>query len=408
MNQRNLHFDNLQSNYLFSEITKRKQAFVEKFGPEGLISLGIGDTTEPIPDSVAEKMQNYAAGLSTRDGYHGYGPYKGREDLREMIAEKFYDGRISADEVFLSDGSKPDIGRLQFLFSPEAVVAVQDPSYPVYVDASVIAGRSGRWNVERKCYEKIVYMACRPENDFFPDLSRLPHVDLIYFCAPNNPTGAMPNYEQLQQLVDFSIKNGAVIIYDSAYACFVRSKNVPKTIFEIDGAQEVAIETSSFSKVVGFTGVRLGWTIVPASCRYADGTKIKPYWERILSTIFNGASNISQEGGTAALTDEGLSSTAFLVDFYMKNIELLRSSLEGAGYSCHGGVDAPYLWVYWKGMSSWQAFEDLLHKKKIVATPGVGFGPAGEGFLRLTGFGHRQQVEEAAKRLAGAIDKSPR
>lgn len=400
MRQRNPHFDHLQSNYLFAHIAKRRETYIQKYGKEGLISLGIGDTTEPIPQAVAEKMKSFIAKLSTLEGYQGYGPYNGRKDLREIIAEKFYGGLVSPEDIFISDGSKPDIGRLQILFDKDAIVAVQDPSYPVYVDTSVIMGRSGAWDPQQKRYEKIVYMPCLPENDFFPALNEIPHADIIYFCAPNNPTGAMPHREQLEELVAYAHRKRAVIIYDSAYACYVRDANIPRSIYEIKGADEVVIETSSFSKVIGFTGVRLGWTVVPSSCCYGDGTKIKPFWERILATFFNGASNIAQEGGMAAMSDEGLQLVSSMVDYYMGNIDLLRQSLEKQGYACYGGIHAPYLWVYWKGASSWEAFEELLNTKKIITTPGVGFGPAGEGFIRLTGFGHRQDVEEAASRIS--------
>lgn len=386
--KRNPHLAQLKSNYLFPEVNARKQKFLSENPEAKLISLGVGDTTEPIPVSSAKRMSLTAGNLGTREGYTGYGPEKGSQLLREKIAAKLYKNIIHADEVFISDGAKCDIGRLQALFGSDISIAVQDPAYPVYIDGSLIHG-----------VKTIVPIPCTPENKFFPDLNILPRTDLIYFCSPNNPTGAVATKDQLQKLVNFAKQNRSIIIFDSAYANFIRDPQLPKSIYEVEGAREVAIEISSFSKLAGFTGVRLGWTIVPNELKFDDGTSVKADWSRLTSTIFNGASNIAQQGGIAVLEDEGLQSVAQLTDYYLKNVEILKETFLELQYEVYGGDNAPYLWVRFEGQNSWEVFQMFLEKYHLVTTPGSGFGKEGEGFVRFTAFGSRENVLEACSRL---------
>lgn len=303
-------------------------------------------------------------------------------------------------EIFISDGSKCDIGRLQMMFGRDVTVALQDPAYPVYVDSSVIMGMTGGFDGEG--FEGITYMKCTPETDFFPDLSTAPRTDLIFFCSPNNPTGAAATRAQLTELVAFAKKNGSIIIYDAAYALFISNPDCPRTIFEIPGAEECAMETCSFSKYAGFTGVRLGWTVVPEKLRYADGAPVIADFNRIMTTVFNGASSVTQAGGLACLQDAGYAEMQDLVKFYKENAQILRSTFESMGFTVHGGTDAPYVWVGFPGRKSWDVFAEILDKCDIVTTPGSGFGPGGEGFVRASAFGHRADVEEAVARFRKA------
>ncbi len=282
-------------------------------------------------------------------------------------------------------------------------MAVQDPSYPVYVDTSVSIGQSGHYETASKHYEKIVYMPCTPRNDFFPDLNQTDRTDLIFFCSPNNPTGAAATFDQLEQLIAFAKKNKSIIIFDAAYSPYIKDPKIPRSIFEIPGASEVAIELGSFSKMAGFSGVRLGWSVLPAQLKFEDGFPVQQDWSRIQATFFNGASNLSQAGGIAALEPEGLLAIEKLQDFYMENTIMLKSALEKLGYSVYGGVHAPYLWVSFPGHSSWDAFKMLLEKGYLVCTPGVGFGSAGEGFIRLSAFGHRTSIIKAIERLKSCL-----
>lgn len=401
MVKRNPNMAKLQSGYLFPEINRRKMEFLAKNPKAKLISLGIGDTTQPIAPYIIKGMAEEVARLGTRDGYTGYGDEQGLKELRKRIAEKIYKVIIDHDEVFVSDGAKPDTGRLQVLFGSEATIAVQDPSYPVYVDSSVMLGQTETYNEKTAHFDGIEYMECTPENDFFPNLKKTKRTDIIFFCNPNNPTGAAATSEQLRELVNFAVKNKSIIIYDSAYSSFISDKNLPKSIYEIEGAKEVAIEVSSFSKSIGFTGVRLGWTIVPKNLKYDDGTSVNRDWNRIMTTIFNGASNIAQYGGLAALDEKGKKETKKNVDYYKENAEMIRRSMKKLGYDVYGGIHAPYLWIRIQGKTSWQAFEEILNKAHVVTTPGVGFGPSGEGFIRLSALGKREDVEEAIKRLEG-------
>ncbi|KAL7460553.1 hypothetical protein ACHAXS_001000 [Conticribra weissflogii] len=280
------------------------------------------------------------------------------------------------------------------------LVLRQDPSYPVYVDTSVMMGQTGNINPDTKQYDKIVYMPCTDENDFFPDLDNIPKADIVYFCSPNNPTGAAATKEQLEKLVAKCKEQGSILVFDAAYAPFIRSEGVPKSIFEIEGAREVAIEVNSFSKYAGFTGVRLGWTIVPDELTFSDGTPVRDDFNRIMTTAFNGASNIVQGGGMACLDDEGLAEINTLIDYYLGNAKLLKDAMESIGYKVYGGTDAPYVFVKLpEGKSSWDTFSEILEKAQVVTIPGAGFGPGGEGYLRLSAFAPRDTVIEACERL---------
>lgn len=388
MAKRNINLEKLSSSYLFPEIKKRKLDFLARHQNAKLISLGIGDTTAPIPPHITQALIQGAAQMGTIEGYTGYGPEQGLPDLRKRIASVLYKNLVSPEDIFISDGSKCDIGRLQLLFGPQASVAIQDPAYPVYIDGNIMNGIAN-----------ISYMACLPENDFFPSLDHATGSDLIYFCSPNNPTGAVATHAQLKMLVDFARTNQSIIIFDAAYANFIQSTELPKSIFEIAGAEEVAIETGSFSKIAGFTGIRLGWTVVPEKLRFEDGSSVKKDWTRVTSTIFNGASLIVQEGGKAVLDEIGLKEIQALAAHYMENASLLSEACKQRGYEVYGGDNAPYIWIRFPGRSSWGIFQEFLERLHLVTTPGAGFGPSGEGFIRLSSFGKRADILEAAARI---------
>lgn len=369
-----------------------------------IISLGIGDTTQPIPPHILSGLVTGSSKLGTKEGYSGYGAEQGMGPLREKIAKVLYNGRIQPDEVFVTDGAKCDIMRLQQVFGKDVVSAVQDPSYPVYVDTSVMMGQTGDIDGETRQYKNIVYMPCTAENNFFPDYASLPRADIVYFCSPNNPTGAAATKEQLESLVKTCKERGSILIFDAAYAPFIRTPGVPKSVYEIEGAKEIAIEVNSFSKYAGFTGVRLGWTVVPSDLKFSDGSPVRNDFNRVMTTAFNGASNIVQSGGMACLDAEGLAEIDTLIDYYLENAKLLRQTMESIGYKVYGGVDAPYVFVGLPpGKSSWDAFEEILEKAQIVTIPGAGFGPGGEGYLRLSAFAPRESVIEACERLTAAL-----
>lgn len=403
MVKRNPHIAKLNAGYLFPEIIKRKHAFLEKNPHTRLISLGIGDTTEPLPFFIAKELSQTAQDLGTAEGYSGYGPEEGQQALRQQIARQLYQNRFTTNEIFVSDGTNCDIGRLQILFGSHTTIAVQDPSYPVYVDTSVILGQTAHYHAPSRKYQGISYMPCLPANQFFPNLGQTAPTDLIYFCSPNNPTGAVATRAQLEELVDFAKKHHSIIIYDTAYASYIQQPDLPRSIYEIKGAKEVAIELGSFSKMAGFTGVRLAWSVVPQELTFEDGHSVNQDWNRVHSTFFNGASNISQRGGIAALQPEGQKSIQNLICFYMENASILRKVLEDLNYEVHGGTNAPYIWVRFPHLNSWQVFDMLLEKGHLVCAPGGGFGPAGEGFIRLSAFGKRSEIEEAAQRLRDCL-----
>ena len=397
--RRNKNFANLTAGYLFPEVARRRKAFQEKNPGTKVISLGVGNTTEPLSPRVAEGLRLGALKLATREGYSGYGDEQGSTELRARIAERLYRCRIERHEVFVADGAKCDIGRLQLMFGSEVSTAVQDPAYPVYVDGSVIAGAAGPAVPGGTGYSGIAYLPCIPSNGFFPDLASSPAADILYFCSPNNPTGACATRRQLEELVAFARERGTIIVYDAAYAEYISDPALPKSIFEIEGARSVALEVNSFSKPVGFTGVRLGWTVIPDELRFSDGSQVAKDWNRVMTTLFNGASNVAQQGGLAALGDEGLEEMRASVAYYMGNAALIKGCLDRLRIENYGGTDAPYIWAKFPGRSSWEAFEDILADCAVVTTPGSGFGPAGESFLRFSAFGHREDVEEAVRRL---------
>ncbi len=313
----------------------------------------------------------------TQKGYTGYGAEQGNALLKEKIASKLYGNVIKPEEIFVSDGAKCDIARIQLMFGSKVVSAVQDPSYPVYVDTSVIMGQTGNANRGGQ-FDGIVYMPCSPENNFFPDLETLPRADIIYFCSPNNPTGAVATKEQLTELVAYAKRKGCIIVFDAAYAPFIRTPGVPKSIFEIDGARSCAIEVNSFSKYAGFTGVRLGWTVIPDELKFADGSSVRDDFNRVMTTAFNGASNIAQVGGLACLDDAGLAEIQTLIEYYVGNASILRNGMKDCGFSVSGGLDSPYVYVDLNGASSWDMFTVLLENTQVVTIPGAGFGPGEE------------------------------
>lgn len=403
MIKRNTGFKNLTAGYLFPEVARRRREYQEKNKDAKIISLSIGNTTEPLPKFIAKAMADYSMSLSTLEGYSGYGDEQGNSSLRSKIAEVWYKGMATPDEVFISDGAKCDIARIQTLFGSKVKVAVQDPSYPVYVDGSVIIGAAGKNT--GKGYKGVTYMPCVPENNFFPDLSKIKKNSLIYFCSPNNPTGACATKEDLKKLVDFANANGCIIIYDAAYREFIRDEKLPKTIFEIEGSRTCAIEINSFSKPAGFTGVRLGWSIVPNELKFADGTSVNRDWNRVMTTLFNGASNVAQAGGLACLEPEGLKAMKDVIDYYLVNAKKIEETLKGEnfrkiGVEIYSTGNSPYVWAKFPGKKSWDVFDTILDKCHIVTTPGSGFGPSGESFIRFSSFGHQDDVNEACGRLS--------
>jgi len=403
MIKRNSGFKNLTAGYLFPEVARRRREYQEKNKDAKIISLSIGNTTEPLPEFIAKAMADYSMALSTAEGYSGYGDEQGNSALRAKIAEVWYKGMATADEVFISDGAKCDIARIQTLFGSKVKVAVQDPSYPVYVDGSVIIGAAGKNT--GKGYKGVTYMPCVPENNFFPELSKIKKNSLIYFCSPNNPTGACATKEDLRKLVDFANANGCIIIYDAAYREFIRDENLPKTIFEIEGSRTCAIEINSFSKPAGFTGVRLGWSIVPNELKFADGTSVNKDWNRVMTTLFNGASNVAQAGGLACLEPEGIKAMKDVIDYYLVNAKKIEETLKGEnfrkiGVEIYSTGNSPYVWAKFPGKKSWDVFDTILNKCHIVTTPGSGFGPSGESFIRFSSFGHQKDVNEACERLS--------
>lgn len=399
MIQRNPGFANLTAGYLFPEVARRKNEYSKNHPDAKIISLGVGNTTEPLTPHIAKAMSDYALSLGTAQGYSGYGDDFGSSDLRKKIAEEFYPNEnIEADEVFISDGAKCDIARVQTLFGRDVNLAVQDPSYPVYVDGSVIAGAAGANNGAG--YDGIVYMPCTAENNFFPDLSQVKKNSLIYFCSPNNPTGKVASKEEMTRLVEFALKNECIIIFDAAYSEFVSDSNLPKSIFQIEGAKKCAIEVQSLSKPAGFTGVRLGWSVVPKDLKFADGTSVNKDWGRLMTTLFNGASNIAQQGALAALDETGRREMRSVIEYYLENARIIEKTVrkwKNAEVFFTG--NSPYLWIRFAGQKSWDIFDSILDKCRVVTTPGSGFGPAGESFIRISAFGHRADVEEACRRM---------
>ncbi len=401
MARTNPNYDKLSAGYLFPEIGRRTRAFIESRPGVEVMRLGIGNTTEPLTPTALAGLHAGVDKLADRDTYSGYGDEQGNEALREALARRYagYGVELDADEFFISDGAKPDTANIQSIFGPDNVVAVQDPAYPVYVDTNVIGGRTGR--ARNGSYEGLIYMPCTDANGFFPDLPDR-KADLIYLCSPNNPTGAVATHEQLARMVHYARRHKAVIIFDAAYAAYISDPTLPRSIYEVEGAKECAIEINSFSKEAGFTGVRLGWSIVPkaAVCEDAAPGKLHSLWFRRQTTMFNGASNIVQDGGLAVLSEAGQCECRELIAYYMGNAALIRDGLESLGIQVYGGVNAPYIWMETPGgLSSWEFFDKLLEEAHVAGTPGSGFGPSGEGYFRLSAFGHREDVARAVESI---------
>ena len=403
----NEHFSKLQSSYLFVEVARKIREFEEANPTAEIIKLGIGDVTLPLTQTITEAFEAGVREMADAESFRGYGPEQGYEFLREPIAEHDYRRHgmdISADEIFVSDGAKCDVGNIQELFATDIQVAVQDPVYPVYVDTNVMAGRTGPGSDGR--YEGLTYLYAGFENDFMPEPPDHP-VDLIYLCFPNNPTGAVAGYDQLARWVEYARKNKALILFDAAYVAFIRDENLPRSIFEIDGAREVAIEFRSFSKDAGFTGTRCAFTVIPKDCTAYDSSgaahSVHTMWNRRHTTKFNGVSYPVQRAAAAVYTDSGRKETTELADFYLENARIIRQTLDKIGLSYTGGTNSPYIWVHGGGRDSWQLFDLLLNEASLVTTPGAGFGKAGDGFIRISAFNSRENVREATKRLARAL-----
>lgn len=397
----NPNYGNLEAGYLFPEIGRRTREFLAAHPGVTVMRLGIGNTTEPLPPSIIEGLRRGVDKLAKVETYTGYGDEQGNANLREALAARYagYGVTLDPDEFFVSDGAKPDSANIQSIFGADNIVAVQDPAYPVYVDSNVIAGRTGR-SVNGQ-YEGFIYMPCTRENGFFPDVPSR-KADLLYICSPNNPTGTVATKEQLAGFVAYALKHKAVIIFDAAYAAYIADPALPRTIYEIDGARECAIEINSFSKEAGFTGVRLGWTVVPRTlaCENGEPGALHRLWFRRQTTMFNGASNIVQEGGLAALSETGQRECQAIIDYYMTNAKVIREGLESIGIEVFGGMNAPYIWMATPGgMRSWEFFDKLLNEAHVVGTPGSGFGPSGEGYFRLSAFGHAGDVKRAVRSI---------
>ncbi|HEV8001828.1 MAG TPA: LL-diaminopimelate aminotransferase [Planctomycetaceae bacterium] len=401
----NDHYLKLPAGYLFPEIGRRVTRFAAEHPEAKIIRMGIGDVTEPLPPAVIEAMHKAVDEMGRREAFHGYGPEQGYDFLRSAIAENDYRARgvnISADEIFVSDGSKCDTGNILDVFGPDNVVAITDPVYPVYVDTNVMAGRGGRLE-ESGRFSGLVYLPLTAENNFVPSLPTQ-HVDLIYLCYPNNPTGTVATRETLTRWVDYAKQNRSIILFDAAYEAYIGTPDIPHSIFEIPGAREVAIEFRSFSKTAGFTGARCAFTVVPTSlvADAADGSKVDLHrlWSRRHSTKFNGASYVVQRGAEACYSPQGKEQLRKVIDFYRANAARLREGLSTLGLKVFGGVDAPYVWLKTPdGLKSWDFFDRLLSTAHVVGTPGSGFGPSGEGYFRLSAFNSRENVEEALSRL---------
>ncbi len=406
----NENFLKLQAGYLFPEIGRRIRAFKAKNPDANVISMGIGDVTQPLAPAVIEAMKDAVEQMSRPETFKGYDDSGvGYEFLREAIIENDFNSRgvsLEKDEIFVSDGTKCDTGNIQEIFGIDNTIAVTDPVYPVYVDTNVMAGRSSGLTDEGR-YEGIVYLPCTAENNFVPALPDQ-KVDLIYLCLPNNPTGAVATKEQLKVWVEYARSNKAIILFDAAYEAFISDASIPHSIYEIEGAKDVAIEFRSYSKTAGFTGVRCAFTVIPkqlkAYTNHGKAVEVAPIWGRRQCTKFNGVSYISQVGAAAIYSAEGKKQIKETIDIYMKNAAVIRQSLTRLGFTVYGGVNAPYIWLKTpNGMGSWDFFDLLLTKANVVGTPGAGFGLAGEGYFRLTAFAMPAQVEEAMERLAAVV-----
>ncbi|MDJ0808289.1 MAG: LL-diaminopimelate aminotransferase [Gammaproteobacteria bacterium] len=402
----NENFNKLQASYLFSDIAKRVTAFQQTNPDKAIIKLGIGDVTRALPDACIQAFHAGVDEMANDHSFHGYGPEQGYDFLREAIAQNDFQARgcdIAADEVFVSDGAKCDSGNFQEIFATDITVAIPDPVYPVYVDTNVMAGRSGEASDGR--YAGLVYLDGNKANGFIPDLPSTP-VDLIYLCFPNNPTGATASQAQLQQWVDYAREHKALILFDAAYEAFIQDDSLPHSIFEVEGAREVAVEFRSFSKNAGFTGTRCAYTVVPKECMAytATGEQVPVYglWNRRHTTKFNSVSYPVQKAAAAAYSEAGKQQIKALIDYYMENAKYIREKMQALGYDCIGGENSPYIWIDAKG-DSWDFFDTLLNQAGVVCTPGAGFGKCGEGFIRISAFNSLENVQKAMQRISQAL-----
>lgn len=400
----NEHFLKLPDNYLFADIAKKVNAFKVQHPTADVISLGIGDVTRPLCPAVIEAMHKAVDEMSTKEGFHGYGPEQGYLFLREAIVKNDFLPRgihLDPSEIFINDGAKSDTGNIQELVRWDNSIGVTDPIYPVYIDSNVMIGRAGVLQDGR--WSNVVYMPCTVENNFVPQLPDR-RVDIIYLCYPNNPTGTVITKDELRQWVNYALHNDTLIFYDAAYEAYIQNPDIPHSIYEIKGARKVAIEFHSYSKTAGFTGVRCGYTVVPkevtAATLSGERVALHKLWLRRQSTKFNGTSYISQRAAEATYTPEGKRQIKETIDYYMENARLMRTELTAMGLHVYGGTDAPYLWVQTpNGEGSWRFFEQMLYNANVVCTPGVGFGPSGEGYVRFTAFGERENCKEALARI---------
>jgi LL-diaminopimelate aminotransferase len=401
----NDNFLKIPATYLFSEIEKRVVNYKNENPEAKLIRMGIGDVTRPLPSESVEAIIAAAKEQQAAATFRGYGPEQGYKFLIETIIKNDYEARgihLDTDEVFVSDGAKSDTGNIGDILSKDNLIAVTDPVYPVYVDTNVMAGRGGKFTPNGK-WSNISYLPCVPDNKFEPQLPTK-KVDVVYLCYPNNPTGTTLTKAQLKKWVDYAIENDVLILFDAAYEAFITEDDVPHSIFEIEGAKQVAIEFRSFSKTAGFTGTRCGYTVVPkellATASNGEKVSLNRLWNRRQTTKFNGTAYIIQRAAEATYSEKGKKQVRESIDYYMENAKIIKQGLESIGYEVYGGVNAPYIWIKTpKGVGSWEFFDYLLKEKNIIGTPGVGFGPSGEGFLRLTAFGNRENTLEAVERL---------
>ncbi len=397
----NENYQKLPGSYLFSTIGKKVAAFSEANPEKQIIRLGIGDVTQPIVPAILEAMHKAVDEMGEAATFHGYAPDLGYEFLRSIIAKNDYADRgckIDADEIFVSDGAKSDSGNIQEIFAMDNKIAVCDPVYPVYVDSNVMAGRTGTYDPATGMWSNVIYMPCTGENNFVPEFPKeVP--DMIYLCFPNNPTGMTITKDQLQEWVDYANKNGSVIIYDAAYEAYITEEHVAHSIYECEGARTCAIELKSFSKNAGFTGVRLGYTVVPKDLKCGD-VSLHDLWARRHGTKFNGAPYIQQRAGEAVYSEAAKVQLKEQIQYYMRNAKAIKEGLAEAGYTVFGGVNAPYIWLKTPGnMTSWEFFDYLLERANVVGTPGSGFGPSGEGYFRLTAFGSYENTLAALERI---------
>ena len=402
----NENFLELQESYLFATIGRKVAEYSKEHPDKKIIKLGIGDVTRPIPSAILDAMHKAVDEMGFSETFRGYGPEQGYDFLREKIRDYDYKARgvdIDIDEIFVSDGAKCDCGNIVDIFAKDNVVAITDPVYPVYLDTNVMSGRSGKFNKETGKYENIVYIPATSENGFMPRFPK-EKVDMIYLCYPNNPTGTTLTKAELKVWVDYAKENKAIILFDSAYEAYISEEDVPHTIYEIEGAKDVAIEFRSYSKTAGFTGLRCAYVVIPKCLKgYTENGEevaLNPLWNRRTCTKFNGVSYVTQKGAEATYSEEGREQIEENIKYYKENARIIKKGLEDAGYTTFGGVNSPYVWLKLpEGVKSWDFFDKLLTEANVVGTPGVGFGPSGEGYFRLTGFGTKENTLEAIERI---------